>query len=225
MADIYSPLLDKEMKTTKLDNYSSVLIDVSSFTLFITAAVMIINAGGYSNLGPFIFHPLFQLLGFTIVVNTIKTLQPATSGHAKVRGFEKHRKLIGYLALPSFILGSSSMLYNKYLHSATHFTSGHSKLGLLTGLVLVVQSLVGVLFTIPSKDKPLLPKSLYKVHRLSGYFILLPLLALTIAIGFGHSTWSVLNAPEFVRLFLIDGSVIIIVFSLWSRIRLNKLSL
>ena len=105
MADIYAPLLDKEMKTTKLDNYSSVLIDVSSFTLFITAAVMIINAGGYSNLGPFIFHPLFQLLGFTIVVNTIKTLQPATSGHAKVRGFEKHRKLIGYLALPSFILG------------------------------------------------------------------------------------------------------------------------
>lgn len=225
MADICTPLLDKEMKTTKLDNYSSVLIDVSSFTLFITAAVMIINAGGYSNLGPFILHPLFQLLGFTIVVNTIKTLQPATSGHAKVRGFENHRKLIGCLALPSFILGSSSMLYNKYLHSAIHFTTSHSKLGLLTGLVLVVQSLVGVLFTIPSKDKPLLPKSLYKVHRLSGYFILLPLLALTIAIGFGHSTWSVLNAPEFVRLFLIDGSVIIIVFSLWSRIRLNKLGL
>lgn len=69
--------------------------------------------------------------------------------------------------------------YNKFAHGAAHFTSVHGKLGLITYILLGIQALVGFtqyflpqLFGGVSKAK-----AIYKWHRLSGYVILVLMLA------------------------------------------------
>ncbi|TIB85910.1 hypothetical protein E3Q06_01765 [Wallemia mellicola] len=209
MSDANAPLLNSRESTAEspnsvsIDNVALIVALLSALSLVATPAIFILNSGGYGNLGPF----------------------PATAGTRKVRSFERHRKLIGYLALPAFLVGSSAMFYNKHLHGALHFTTWHSTAGLSVGVLLTIQSLVGLGFTMPSKEKPLLPKTLYKYHRLSGYFILLPLLLLTVALGGGHSTWATTQASLTIRVLFVDLPALLIVLSLWARLRKQKLGL
>ncbi|TIC66663.1 hypothetical protein E3Q02_01791 [Wallemia mellicola] len=231
MSDANAPLLNSRESTAEspnsvsIDNVALIVALLSALSLVATPAIFILNSGGYGNLGPFVFHPLFQTFGLTVLVIAVLTLQPATAGTRKVRSFERHRKLIGYLALPAFLVGSSAMFYNKHLHGALHFTTWHSTAGLSVGVLLTIQSLVGLGFTMPSKEKPLLPKTLYKYHRLSGYFILLPLLLLTVALGVGHSTWATTQASLTIRVLFVDLPALLIVLSLWARLRKQKLGL
>ncbi|TIA86185.1 hypothetical protein E3P99_03757 [Wallemia hederae] len=230
MSDSTSPLLNSSSDSPPPPNQlqpirklSQNLALLSASSLFLTPAIMILKAGGYSSLGPFVFHPLFQSIAISVIAVSILSLQPTKSGNTKLRAFNKHRKLISYLSLPSFVLGSSAMYYNKYLHSAPHFTSWHSTFGLVTLALLVVQISVGLAFAIPSTESPILPKRLYKVHRLSGYFVLLPLLALTAALGGGHSTWSTTQAPLIVRVLFIDVPAATLVLAIWTGIQKHKL--
>lgn len=231
MSEANIPLLknrdrsEESSNRVSIDSVALIVSLLSALSLFATPAIFILNSGGYGNLGPFVFHPLFQTFGLTVLVMAVLTLQPATAGTCKLRSFERHRQLIGYLALPAFSLGSSAMFYNKHLHGALHFTTWHSTAGLSVGVLLVIQSLVGLGFTIPSKEKPLLPKTLFKYHRLSGYFLLLPLLALTVALGGGHSTWATTQASLTIRILFVDFPALLIVLSLWARLRKHKLGL
>lgn len=73
--------------------------------------------------------------------------------------------------------------YNKISHNGTHFESPHAILGLITYIFLAIQSFVGFTQYFAPKlygsvDKA---KSLYKWHRISGYVILVLLLATVIA--------------------------------------------
>lgn len=229
MSNSTSPLLYNSSQSQPsnhrqpIHNISRIVALLSTFSLLFTPLLMIFNSGYYNS--PFILHPLFQSIAIGLIVLSVLSLQPTTTGNYKFKAFSRHRKYITYVSLPSFFIGSSAMFYNKYLHSAQHFTTWHSAFGLITLSFLIVQISVGLAFAIPSKDSPILPKSLYKYHRLSGYFILLPLLAFTAALGAGHSTWSTTQAALSVRFLFVDIPAILLVLSLWSGIHKHKLGL
>lgn len=97
---------------------------------------------------------------------------------------------------------------NKFRHSAPHFTSAHGRLGVVTYGLLFVQSLIGLTqYLTPSLyggvEKA---KSVYKYHRLSGYVILVLMLATVAAATqtdtggriLGLKLWSVLLAGALV---------------------------
>jgi uncharacterized membrane-anchored protein len=64
--------------------------------------------------------------------------------------------------------------YNKFAHGAAHFTSAHGRLGLITYILLAIQSSIGfTTYFIPQLYGGVNnAKSLYKYHRVSGYVIL-----------------------------------------------------
>jgi hypothetical protein len=69
--------------------------------------------------------------------------------------------------------------YNKFAHEAVHFESVHGKLGLITYALLLIQSVVGFTqYFVPQLyggvDNA---KAIYKWHRMSGYIILVMMLA------------------------------------------------
>ncbi|EOQ99449.1 hypothetical protein J056_001772 [Wallemia ichthyophaga EXF-994] len=225
-SDATSPLLNNTNSDSSNQNglftqYSKHVAVISLLSLISTPILMILNSGNFFS--PFTLHPIFQCIAISLIVLSILSLQPTSSGNSKLKAFDKHRKFISYFSLPFFLIGSSAMFYNKFSHSAPHFTTWHSTFGLISLSFLILQASVGIAFTIPSKDSPILPKSLYKYHRLSGYFVLLPLLAITATLGAGHSTWSSTQAPLPVRLIFVDTAAILLVLSIWSGIQKHKL--
>jgi hypothetical protein len=87
--------------------------------------------------------------------------------------------VINNLALDVLIAAFVIIEYNKFVHGAAHFTSVHGKLGLITYIFLGIQALVGFTqYFVPKLyGGANNAKSIYKWHRLSGYVILVLMLA------------------------------------------------
>ena len=114
-----------------------------------------------------------------LLTQGILILQPTVSQKQKIRGTHFHFAL-NLAGISALIAGLVIIEMNKASHPETRFTSAHGIMGLVTYVLIFTQALVGfVQFYIPKQvlgsiDKG---KSLYKYHRMSGYFILVLALA------------------------------------------------
>jgi hypothetical protein len=55
----------------------------------------------------------------------ILTLQPTSQPETKVAGFFRHQTAMLFIGFPVIALGTSSVVYNKYLHGSEHATTWH----------------------------------------------------------------------------------------------------
>jgi cytochrome b-561 len=123
-------------------------------------------------------HPVLQVFAIFILVQSVLTLQPTHTAEQKRAGRWIHASL-NLVALLSLIGGIFIIEYNKGLDPKAHFHSVHGYLGVATSVVLILQYLVGFgMWVTPSlfggEENA---KSIWKYHRLSGYFVLVLLLA------------------------------------------------
>lgn len=122
-------------------------------------------------------HPLLNSAGILLLVQGILVLQPTHTPKQKTVGTNIHFAInfTGFLAL---IAGLIVIEVNKGNHA--RFTSIHGRIGLVTYILIVIQTLIGFAqYYIPtsvfgSVDNG---KKIYKYHRISGYLILLMALA------------------------------------------------
>jgi len=56
----------------------------------------------------------------------ILTLQPTNQPQTKAAGLERHRTVIFTVGLPAITLGTSAIVYNKYLHGYEHYKTWHA---------------------------------------------------------------------------------------------------
>ncbi|KAF9001940.1 hypothetical protein BDQ17DRAFT_1390890 [Cyathus striatus] len=171
--------------------------------------------------GWFALHPPLQTLAVALFSYGILTLQPTSQPKTKAAGFIRHQTTILLVGLPSILMGTIAVSYNKYLRDARHFTTWHGKLGLLCMIWLVVQIGLGAgsawyggaLFGGGSKAK-----AVWKYHRLSGY-ILFPLMLVTVHLGGGWSHWGEKFSPWPVRVLAYTIAPSLIIGGIYARIR------
>lgn len=123
-------------------------------------------------------HPLAQSLGVFTLVQSILSLQPTHTAEQKRIGQRIHGSL-NLLALLFLITGTTFIEYNKFKSHGEHFHSVHAYFGVITLLVLALQYLVGfTMWATPAlyggRDNAL---AVWKYHRVSGYVVLILLLA------------------------------------------------
>jgi len=123
-------------------------------------------------------HPLLNSSGILLASEAVIILQPTHTATQKRQGTIAHL-ILNVLGLNSLIAGLVIIEYNKFSHGAAHFTSVHGKLGLITYILLAIQSFVGFTqYFVPKLYGGVNnAKALYKYHRASGYVILVVMLA------------------------------------------------
>lgn len=111
------------------------------------------------------------------MVQGILILQPTHTAQQKKQGTYIHAGLndAGFLAA---LAGLVVIEYNKISHGGPYFSSVHGKLGLVTYILILIQTVVGITqyFTPGLYGGMDNAKSLYKYHRVSGYVILVLML-------------------------------------------------
>ncbi|THH13615.1 hypothetical protein EW146_g6631 [Bondarzewia mesenterica] len=214
---------------------------------FTTMTWLIVLSNNPTALGWFAFHPTLQslaifsfTLGETILYNPrqapeltwrfgdpspgILTLQPTSQPATKAAGLQRHQ-IAMIFGLPTIVLGALSIIWNKSVHDAPHFTTWHGVFGLLSLTWLVVQFSFGaasVWFDGAALGGGLKAKRLWKYHRLSGY-ILLPLVFVTANFGGAWSTWTTSSSAHGVRLIAYTIAPLVILTSLYIRLRPSKM--
>lgn len=125
-----------------------------------------------------ISQKLLNSSALLLLVQGILVLQPTHTAKQKKEGTLIHAGLddIGLLA---GLAGLIIIEYNKIAHNGTHFVSVHAILGLVTYILVFIQTVVGITqyFTPGLYGGVDNAKKLYKYHRLSGYIILVLMLA------------------------------------------------
>lgn len=123
-------------------------------------------------------HPLAQSLGVLTLLQSILSLQPTHTSEQKRIGQRIHASLnlLGFLFL---VAGTVIIEYNKIKNNGPHFHSVHAYIGVVTLIVLGVQYLVGfTMWATPAlyggRENAL---AVWKYHRVSGYVVLVLLLA------------------------------------------------
>jgi len=172
----------------------------------------------------FAFHPTLNSLAVLCFVFGILTLQPTSQPQTKAAGLKRHQ-VVQLIGLSSIILGTSAMLNYKASHGAPHFTTWHGTFGLITIAWLIVQGAVGagsVWFNGAAFGGTQKAKLLWKYHRLSGYILLISLLT-TVHLGGGWSAWVSEHSAYVVRLVAYTLAPVLIIVSLYSRVRPSKM--
>ncbi|WWD02466.1 hypothetical protein V865_000506 [Kwoniella europaea PYCC6329] len=153
----------------------------------------LVFSGNLKEMGWFAVHPPMQSLAITASLLGITPLQPPPpNSTAKQNRFKTHQLVMLGLALPLLAIGSSAMIYNKYIHGAKHFTTWHGKLGLIFVIWVVAQASIGAASVwgggkaFGGEEKA---KRVYKYHRLSGYLLLTLMLFIIYLAGI-HSDWA-----------------------------------
>jgi len=123
-------------------------------------------------------HPLLNSAAVLFYTQAILVLQPTHTKEQKRHGTYWHAGL-NQVALSSAIAGLVIIEYNKIDHGGVHFESPHAILGLITYILLFIQAFVGITqyFTPALYGGEDNAKALYKYHRVSGYVILVLMLA------------------------------------------------
>ena len=165
------------------------------------------------------YHPLANSLGLLFLVQAILILQPTHTAAQKKQGAITHGALHS-LGVISFVVGTSIIWYNKTSHSAPHYTSLHGKVGLATVILLVVQSVVGIVaFYFPSLlGGEAKAKATYKYHRMSGY-VVAALVLTNVTLG-TQTTWFHGKVPALWIWIVYD---VLIVVGLAARVRVSKM--
>ncbi|KAJ6784600.1 hypothetical protein PWT90_10231 [Aphanocladium album] len=126
----------------------------------------------------FSWHPLSQIFGLVLLIQSILVLQPTHTAGQKRVGQAVH----AYLNLGSFVAltaGFVAIYLNKERNNAAHFTTLHGALGCTLTLFLWGQYLVGfTMWATPALyGGEAKAKSFWKLHRIGGYVNFLLLLA------------------------------------------------
>ncbi|KAI0161413.1 eukaryotic cytochrome b561-domain-containing protein [Xylariaceae sp. FL1272] len=126
----------------------------------------------------FSVHPLAQSLGVLVLLQSILVLQPTHTGAQKQVGQKIHAGL-NLVAFATFIVGVVVIEYNKIANNGAHFHSVHGYLGVITSIWILVQYIVGfTMFGLPALyGGEANAKKIWKYHRISGYILLLLLMA------------------------------------------------
>ncbi|KAM7208638.1 cytochrome b ascorbate-dependent protein 3 [Naviculisporaceae sp. PSN 640] len=167
-------------------------------------------------------HPLLQSLGVFALIQAVLILQPTSTPQAKLSGQRVHATL-HLLSFVMFLFGVSTIEINKHINHMPHFHSVHAYLGTATVFLLVLQYIFGFLmWAVPSvlggEEKA---KALWKYHRISGYLVLLLVLATVVAAVQTDYNKTVLN----IQMWPTGLSVGLIVAGVFSRIQLRKLGI
>ncbi|KAF8906003.1 hypothetical protein CPB84DRAFT_1726619 [Gymnopilus junonius] len=205
-------------------------------SVFITWTIVLINNPQQS--GWFALHPTLQSLAVLAFAFGIITLQPTNQPKTKAAGLARHQIAV-FIGLPSIVLGTSAVYYNKVLRGSNHFTTWHGTLGLFCMAWLFFQMFLGagsvwsggVLFGGGMKAKALwkyhrqvpegnvYPRSHQSMpYRVSGY-ILFPLLLFTVHLGGAWSTWGSKYASWFVRFVSYTAAPLAIILGVYTRLR------
>jgi len=170
----------------------------------------------------FTAHPLLNSAAILLLTQSILILQPTHTASQKRHGTISHF-VLNDVALASLIAGLVVIEVNKFNHSGTHFESPHAILGLTTYILLILQVIVGFTqYFIPqlfgSVERA---KSIYKWHRLSGYIVLLFLLATISA-----ATWTDFNENTLkVKKWAVITCSVLVLVGIVPRIKKQKLGL
>jgi predicted ferric reductase len=167
-------------------------------------------------------HPLLNSAGILAITQSILVLQPTHTATQKRQGTIVHFTAIN-LGLDLLIAGLIVIEYNKIHNGIEHFESPHAILGIITYILLAIQALVGFTqYFVPqlygSVDKA---KSIYKWHRISGYIILIFLLATVIAAT--QTTYN-LNTLD-IKLWAVIIAAILVLIGVLPRIKKQKMGL
>ncbi|KAI5798003.1 hypothetical protein DFH27DRAFT_97113 [Peziza echinospora] len=170
----------------------------------------------------FDLHPIFNTLLLVLLVQGILVLQPTgkDSPLEKSRAAKWHAHTMGG-AIAFGTAAAVVVVVHKIRSGIPHLESLHSKFGLATYTLLLIQLLTGVTQRyIPSlyggEDKA---KAFYRYHRMTGYALILPLILLTIILAtktqyatsvLGLRTWAVVLAA------------VAVVGGVYTRIRIEK---
>jgi Eukaryotic cytochrome b561 len=163
---------------------------------------------------------LVNSAGVLLITQAILVLQPTATPKQKTTGTHIHfgLNLAGTVAL---IAGLIIIEMNKASHPETRFQSPHGVMGLVTLILIIVQALIGFAqFYIPSTVLGSVEngKKLYTYHRMSGYVILLMLLATVCA-----ATQTDFNKNKLhIRLWAVLVASILVVVGVVPRIKKHK---
>ncbi|KAG8745103.1 hypothetical protein FRC10_008714 [Ceratobasidium sp. 414] len=185
----------------------------------------LIFSSNLDKLGFFAAHPPLQTLAVLSFTMGVLTLQPTLSAAAKEAGRTRHQLYQLGLGAPFILVGSTAIMYHKQRVGWAHFASLHSRIGLITLILLVVQGAVGAAslwgkgVAVGGEERG---KSLWKWHRLSGY-IVLPMLLLTVALGGSSTIWARLNVPLPGKIIVYCIAPAIAAIGLLARARIHKM--
>jgi hypothetical protein len=203
----------------------SSLIPVAGTAVVAQAGIILLTASVWASvflndLMLFSAHPLLNSAGLLALTQGILILQPTHTQQQKRQGTIAHFT-INNIALDALIAGLVVIEYNKFSHGGTHFVSAHAILGLVTYILLAIQATVGITaYFFPkvygSVDKA---KSLYKYHRISGYLILITMLATVCAATQTDFNKNVLD----IKLWAVLISSILILIGILPRVKKQKL--
>lgn len=123
-------------------------------------------------------HPLLNSAGLLFLVQAILILQPTHTSTQKRTGTISHFAL-NNLALDLLLAGLIVIEVNKVRGGTHHFESPHGILGLIVYILMAIQALVGfTAYFVPKVyGGEQRAKNLYKWHRMSGYLLLVLMLA------------------------------------------------
>ncbi|KAJ7349272.1 hypothetical protein DFH08DRAFT_959436 [Mycena albidolilacea] len=175
--------------------------------------------------GWFAFHPPLQSLSLLLFVYGISTLQPTSQPKTKAAGLARHQYAILFAAFPIIFFGTFAVMYNKYLHGATHFKSWHGKLGIGAMGWIFIQVLLGggsVWFGGAAFGGGSRAKAIWKYHRLSGYVLFL-LLMFTAHIGGAWSHWGIKYIPWSMRALAYGAALGACIAGVYIRLRPSKM--
>ncbi|KAH9981506.1 hypothetical protein BGW80DRAFT_1270544 [Lactifluus volemus] len=222
------PLMPRDDHQLKVESRPG---DIPAFYAALTSALVllittwtIILTNDPKSLTWFSFHPTLNSLALLSFTYGVLTLQPTSQPKTKAAGLQRHQTAM-LIGLTSILLGTSAMVYYKGSHGAPHFTTWHGTFGILTLSWLVFQSALGALsvwFGGAAFGGANKAKLVWKYHRLSGYILLLLLLT-TIHLGGAWSDWVSAHSEHAVRIAAYTIGPLVILASLYSRIRPSKM--
>jgi len=167
-------------------------------------------------------HPLLNSAGLLLITQGLLILQPTHTPEQKKVGTYLHAAFVD-LGLAALISGLIVIEVNKARNHPVHFDSAHSRLGLITYILIFCQAFVGVTqFFVPQLyggvDNA---KKLYKYHRASGYLILAVAFATVAA-----ATWTPYIEGSFgIQKWAVIVAEVLALAGLYSRIKKEKLRL
>lgn len=123
-------------------------------------------------------HPLAASVGVFALIQSILVLQPTHTASQKRTG-QRFHAAFNAVTFAGLGTGVSVIEYNKFKNGLAHFHSLHAYFGVFTGALMAVQLLVGVtMWAVPAVyGGERQAKNIWKYHRMSGYALLVLVLA------------------------------------------------
>lgn len=167
-------------------------------------------------------HPLAQSLGMLFLIQSILVLQPTHTPKQKQVGQKLHAGL-NLLAFVIFLTGVVIIEVNKFKSNGPHFHSVHGYLGVIASLWMLAQYVVGfTMFGVPQLyGGEANAKNIWKYHRMSGYVLLLVLMATIISATDTDYNRQVLG----LKLWAMIVIMLLMIVGVYPRIKKQKLGL